>query len=71
MFNTKEHEILDMFDKHNIDISKLDKLLDKVDINKCDYEESYRWSLLSECIYNIANEPINYSKIICKKRIKS
>lgn len=60
MFNTKiDKQILDMFDSHDIDISKLDILLDKVDINKCDYEESYRWSLLSECIYYIANQPIN------------
>lgn len=55
----EEKEILKMFDNHSIDLNKLANLLDEVDLNKCEYEDYYRWSLLSQCAYNAMNEPLN------------
>ena len=55
----EEKEILKMFDNHSIDLNKLANLLDEVDLNNCEYEDYYRWSLLSQCAYNAMNEPLN------------
>lgn len=56
---TKEKEILEMFESRNINLRKLNNLLDEVDLNKCDYDDYFRYSLLSRCIQNIFNEAIN------------
>lgn len=56
---TKEKEILEMFESRNINLKNLNNLLDGVDLNKCDYDDYFRYSLLSRCIQNIFNEIIN------------